>query len=117
MNTLNRTIFVAAALAAFLPACHNSEEPSAVSNGQPSQVVADATPIHLGSGRDPSLPDASAVFAEQDAADKATADATALQQAAIPQKEMSKEEESKAMPLPSQANDHSNPVLEEKKGG
>ena len=65
------------------------------------------------------MPDASTAFAAQDAADKAKAmeDTTALQQKPAPQEPMTKAEESKAMPLPAQANDHSSTALDKNKGG
>jgi len=89
-----------------------------MSNGAPQEVVTHATPIPQMSKGDPSLPDASTVFTAQDAADKAKAidDTTALQQKAAPQEKMTKAEESKAMPLPGQANDHSTTALDKSKG-
>ena len=68
---------------------------------------------------DPSLPDAATAFAAQDAVDKTKVmqDTTALEQKAAPQEKMTKAEESKAMPLPSQANDHSTTALDKNKGG
>ena len=64
------------------------------------------------------MPDAATAFAAQDAAEKTKAmqDTAALQQKAAPQEKMTKAEESKAMPLPSQANDHSTTALDKKKG-
>ena len=77
-------------------------------------MVADATPIPQTSTRDPSVPDAATALAADDAADKAKAmqDTTELQQKPAPQEEMTKAEEVKAMPLPSQANDHSTTALD-----
>jgi hypothetical protein len=81
--------------------------------------VTNAAPIPQFPKGDPSVPDASTVFAAQDAAEKAKAvqDTTALQRKAAPQEKMTKEEESKAMPLPAQANDHSTTALDKNKGG
>ena len=64
-------------------------------------------------------PGAATVFAAQDAAEKAKAmqDTATLQQKPAPQEPMTKGEESKAMPLPAQANDHSNTALDKKNGG
>jgi hypothetical protein len=44
-------------------------------------------------------------------------DTTALQRKPAPQEKMTKAEESKAMPLPGQANDHSTTALDKNKGG
>ena len=43
-------------------------------------------------------------------------DSTALQQKAAPQEKMTEAEETKAMPLPGQANDHSTTALDKSKG-
>lgn len=58
---------------------------------------------------DPSVPDAATALATQDAAEKTKAmgDAGASQQAPVRQETMTKSEQSSAMPLPGQANDHS----------
>ena len=85
---------------------------------KPMPQVLEAKPSTQGVSADNSVPDASAVFAAKDAADKARGalDTAALQQAAAPQKAMTKEEESKAMPLPGQVNDHSTTAPDKKKG-
>jgi hypothetical protein len=44
-------------------------------------------------------------------------DTAALQQKPAPQEKMTKAEESKTMPLPGQANDHSTTALDKSKGG
>jgi hypothetical protein len=48
---------------------------------------------------------------------KAMQDTTALQQKPAPQETMTKAEESKAMPLPGQVNDHSTTALDKSKNG
>lgn len=112
MIKLSRAVLCAAALMTTVAACQRAPE-AVVSNGQPPQSVVEAGPVlSQGTFRDPSLPDASTVFAAEAAADKARQDAIALQQVATPQKEMTKAEESKEMPLPSQANDLSTTVLD-----
>lgn len=73
---------VAAALLLSLSACQRSVEPTVAFNGQPSQTVLHSGPVvQQGTIRDPSLPDASSVFAAEEAAEKARAEALALQQA------------------------------------
>ena len=68
---------------------------------------------------DPSLPDAATVFAQRDAEDKAKAmqDTAGLQAGSGARTDMTKAQESKAMPMPGQANDHSNVALDKAKGG
>ena len=119
MNNTSRSIFIGAALALTLAACQKSDAPSSTSSGVPPEPVANATPIPQMPKGDPSVPDAATVFAAQDAAEKAKAmqETTALQQKPAPQEPMTRAEESKAMPLPSQANDHSTTALDKNKGG
>ena len=129
MNRISRSIFAGAALAVVLAGCQKSDVPAITSNGAPPQRVTDAAPIPQMPKGDPSVPDATAAFAAQDAAEKAKAmqDTTVLQEKPAPQEEMTKEEmtkqemtkseESKAMPLPGQANDHSSTDLDKNKGG
>ena len=119
MNLPSRTVFVGAALAMALVGCQQSAAPVNPSNGAPAQSVTSVGPIPQMPKGDPSVPDASTVFAAQDAAEraKATADITALQQKAAPQEKMTAAEEAKAMPLPAQANDHSTTALDKSKGG
>jgi len=85
MNRTQKISFatvVAAALLLSLSACQRSVEPAVAFNGQPSQTVIHSGPIvQQGTIRDPSLPDASSVFAAEVAAEKARADALVLQQA------------------------------------
>ena len=68
---------------------------------------------------DPSLPDAATVFAQRDAEDKAKAmqDTAGLQAGSGARTDLTKAQESKAMPMPGQANDHSNVALDKAKGG
>ena len=119
MNNSLRCICVGGALAMVLAGCQRSEAPSVTSNGMPQERVTNTAPIPQFPKGDPSVPDASTVFAAQDAAEKAKAmqDTTALQHNAAPQEKMTKEEESKAMPLPAQANDHSTTAIDKNKGG
>ena len=119
MDNTSRFIFVGAALALALAGCQKSDPTMSTSNGVPPEPVASATPIPQFPKGDPSVPDAATVFAAQDAAEKAKAmqDTAALQQQPAPQEPMTAAEESKAMPLPSQANDHSTTALDKNKGG
>ena len=97
MDNVSRSVLAGIALA--LAGCHKS----------------DVLPT---TWKDPSVPDAATAFAAQDAADKAKAmqDTAALQAQSVPQEKMTKAEESKAMPLPGQSNDHSSTALDKKKG-
>jgi hypothetical protein len=119
MNKVSRSIFVGTALAMALAGCQRSDAPDFTSNRMPPEPVSNTTPIPQFPKGDPSVPDASTVFAAQDAAEKAKAmeDTASLQQKTAPQEPMSKAEESKAMPLPGQANDHSTTALDKSKGG
>jgi len=102
-----------------LAGCQKSDAPANTSSGAPPQSVVNATPIPQMPKGDPSVPDAATAFSAQDAAEKTKVmqDATALQKKPAPQEKMSKAEESKAMPLPGQANDHSTTALDKNKGG
>jgi hypothetical protein len=119
MKKASRLTFIGVALAMLLAGCQRSDAPAITSNGTPRQPVTNATPIPQIPKGDPSLPDAATVFAAQDAAEKAKAmqDTTVLQQKSAPQEKMTKAEESKALPLPGQANDHSTTALDKSKGG
>ena len=113
MDRISGSIFVCAAAAILLAGCQK-QAPIALSKEEPRQtVVADATPIPQMTTRDPSLPDAATVLAAEDAAEKAKATHEAeLQQKPPAQVDMTKAEEVKAMPLPSQTNDHSTTALD-----
>jgi hypothetical protein len=119
MNRVSRSIFVGAALAMVLAGCQKSDAPAITSSGAPPEPVTNASPIRQMPKGDPSLPDGATALAAQDATDKTKAmqDTTALQQKPAPQEKMTKAEESKAMPLPGQANDHSTTALDTNKGG
>ena len=119
MIRLSRSIFAGVALAMLAAGCQKSGEPAINSNGAPRQSVPSATPIPQMPKGDPSVPDAATAFAAQDPGDKtkATQSTTAMQHKAAPQETMTKTEESKAMPLPGQANDHSTTALDKKAGG
>jgi hypothetical protein len=105
-------ISLGAAAALLLAGCGKPAADVAVTNGQPSHVAVHAEPIQTPFARDPSVPDASVVFAAQDAADKAmnAKAASAPAAAATPQKQMTDAEESKSMPMAGQANNHSTPA-------
>jgi hypothetical protein len=92
---------VALAACAILASGCGRDDPVA-HNGQPTQVATNHGPIPQAFARDPSVPDASEVFAAQAA--------IVPQPAATPEKKMTKDEESKAMPMAGQANNHSAPV-------
>ena len=119
MNRVSRSIFIGAALAMVLAGCQKSDVPAITSSGAPPEPVTNASPTPQMPKGDPSLPDAATALAAQDAADKTKAmpDSTALQQKPAPKETMSKAEESKAMPLPGQVNDHSTTALDTNKGG
>jgi len=110
MNTMSRSILVGAALAMLLVGCQKQDDPASTSRMQslPSASNTTATSPQTATP-DPSLPKAAAMAA-------GTQDPTSLQRKANPQGRMTKEEESKAMPLPSQANDHSTTALDKNKG-
>jgi hypothetical protein len=119
MNKASRSMFIGAALALVLAGCQKSGAPAITSNGAPPEPVTNAAPIPQMPKGDPSVPDAATAFAAQDAAEKTKAmqDTTALQQKAAHQEKMTNAEETKAMPLPGQANDHSTTALDKNKGG
>ena len=109
MNTISRSILIGGALAMVLVGCQKKDESDVASKVQPSATVTNnSAPIAPTSTPDRSLPEVTGKAA-------ATQDTTALQQKAAPQEKMTKEEESKAMPLPSQANDHSTTALDKNK--
>jgi hypothetical protein len=102
MNKSSVRVLCGAALTMSLMGCLAHEAPFEMTSNTPAQP---------GMSLDPSVPDASSVFAAQDAADATLA---AKQSVALPKpivvgKEMTKEQESKAMPMPGQTNDHSTP--------
>jgi hypothetical protein len=120
MSRVFRSIsFAGVALAVVLASCQKSDAPAVTSTSAPPQPVTNAAPIPQFPKGDPSVPDADTAFAAQDAVDKTKAmpDTAAPQQKPAPQEEMTKAEESKAMPLPGQANDHSTTALDKNKGG
>lgn len=119
MNGISRSMLAGAALVMVLAACQRSDPPAVTSNGAPARPVTDGAPIPQMPKGDPSAPDAATTFAAQDVAGKTEAaqGTVALQQKPAPQEKMTKTEESKAMPLPGQANDHSTTALDKNKGG
>jgi len=109
MNTISRSILIGGALVMVLVGCQKKDESDAASRVQPSATVTNsAAPIAPTSTPDRSVPEVTGKA-------PATQDTTALQRKAEPQDKMTKEEESKAMPLPSQANDHSTTALDKNK--
>lgn len=109
MNNVSRFVVIGAALAMLLVGCQKKDGVPATSGSQPSPTVTTTpAPIPAASTPDPSLPAATAKAA-------GTQDTTALQHKAAPQEKMTKDEESKAMPLPGQANDHSTTALDKSK--
>lgn len=116
MNRASRSIFAGAALAMVLAGCQKSDAPAITSNGTPPQSVTNATPIPQLPKADSPVPDAATTFADAAEKTKAMQDTTELQQKPAPQEKMTKAEESKAMPLPGQANDHSTTALDKNKG-
>jgi len=112
-----QSIFIGAALSMMLAGCQKTDAPAVTSDGKPSQTVTNVTPIPQGPARDPSLPEAAAVFGAPSAGEKAKAmqDTTALQKEPAHAQEMTKQEESMAMPLPGQAGDHSAAGLDKSK--
>ena len=117
MNKISGSFLVSAALATTLAGCQSHDVATVTSNGEPSQTVAKMAPIPQMPSRDPSLPDATTAFGAQAAADKAKAmqDTSALQQEPAHGKVMTKQEESKAMPLPGQGSDDSATGLDKSK--
>jgi hypothetical protein len=117
MNKVSRSFLVSAALATTLVGCQSNDVSTVTSNGEPSQTVAKLAPIPQMPSSDPSLPDATTVFGAQAVADKTKAmqDTSALQQEPAHEKVMTKQEESKAMPLPGQGSDDSATSLDKSK--
>jgi hypothetical protein len=118
MNKTFRSAVIGVALAFALAGCQRGDAPSITSSGLPSGLGVNMSPIPQVPWPDRSVPDASTAFA-QDAADKTKAmqDTSALQHKPAPQEKMTKTEESKAMPLPGQANDHSTTANDKNTGG
>ena len=105
-----RSILIGVAFAMVLVGCQKNDEPAVGSRVQPSPTSSNTTAaIPQTSTPDPSIPETAGKAA-------GTQDVTALQRKADPQEKMTKEEESKAMPLPSQSNDHSTTALDKAKG-
>src|SRR5512137_1052757 len=104
MNSASRSLFASAALAVVLAGCQRSDLPAMAKGGAPPQSEINAAQVSQKSKGDPSVPDAASALPAQDAPDKTKAmqDTTGLQQNAVPQETMTKDEESKAMPLPGQ---------------
>ena len=118
-NNARSILFIGAVLALALTGCQKTDPTASTSNGVPPERVANATPIPQFPKGDPSVPDAATVFAAQDAVEKARVmqETAALQDKPAPQEPVTQAEESKAMPLPAQANDHSTTALDKNKGG
>lgn len=109
MITVSPSLLIGAALVMALVGCQKKDEPAVTSSGQPSpSVTSTTTAVPQASTSDPSLPKAAGQATD-------TQGATTLQRKADPQDELTKAEESKAMPLPGQANDHSTTALDKSK--
>lgn len=117
MGKVSLFVLVVMAFITALTGCQRKDEAAVTSNASQSQTTANPEPSSRTAG-DPSLPDASTALAADDTPDKpkTTQDTDTLQHTPTPQKEMTKEEESNAMPLPGQANDHSTTALDKTKG-
>jgi hypothetical protein len=94
-----RRLLVGTATTVLLTACQN--ETARLPGSVPLPAVLNGT------SATPAVPDAAAALAAQDAKAKAGQDATGVQNQPTPASTMSKEEESRTMPQPGQANDHS----------
>ncbi|MEO8346385.1 MAG: hypothetical protein ABI607_11890 [Betaproteobacteria bacterium] len=105
------------ALGLTLAGCENKNAQSGQSNAVPAQATIPAPTATPAPARDPALPDPATAAAVKDAADKARAmpGKPPVDPNANPQKAMTKQEESTAMPMAGQVNDHSNTVLDKKK--
>ncbi|MEO8203256.1 MAG: hypothetical protein ABI630_05305, partial [Betaproteobacteria bacterium] len=77
---------LAAAMTPMLAGCDRDDGARvvAVSNGQPSQEILTAGPTQSGTVKDPSLPDAAAVFAARDPEERRQATIVVEQKAASP---------------------------------
>lgn len=117
MNKVCQSIVMGAALSMMLVGCQKNDAPAVTSDGKSSQTVTNVTPVPQTPTRDPSVPEAAAVFGARDAGEKAKAmqDTTALQKEPTHAQEMTKQEESIAMPLPGQGSDHSVTGLDKSK--
>ena len=116
MSNVSRSIFIGAALAMALAGCQRTETPATTPNGGPAQSTSSSASIPQQPPGDASVPSSATAAAANDAADKATStqEVNAMQHKAAPQEPMTKAEESKGMPLPGQANDHSTTALDKK---
>lgn len=112
-----QSIFMGAALSIMLVGCQKTDTPAVTSDGKPSQTITNVTSIPQPPTRDPSLPEPAAVFGERGVGEKAKAmqDTAALQKEPTHAQEMTKQEESIAMPLPGQAGDESVADLDKSK--
>ncbi len=117
MSKVFTSVLTTVALVIALAGCQKKDETGVTSDASRLQSTANPAPAAQ-TTRDPSLPDAASALAKDKASDQAKTiqDSTALQRTPAPQKEMTKQEESMAMPLPSQANDHSTTALDKNKG-
>lgn len=105
MNTASRSILVGAALVMVLAGCQRKDEPAVTSSGQPApNVTSNTVPMPQTSTPVPPLPEVAGKTAE-----------TTAESTAGTQKELTKQEESQAMPLPGQANSHSTTALDKSK--
>lgn len=113
INLKSNLMLLSVFLALGLAACDRKVAPKVNVPAAIPTPQASVQPSGLGS--DPTVPDAATVFAAQDAADRAkTLQEAAARNKPVSATTMTKAEESKAMPLPGQANDHSSPSREGK---
>ena len=107
MRRLAKMAAVGLTLALNLVACGPDNRPVPAKPAAAAAAVGTALPA--GAASQPSVPDAAVVFSPQDAAERAKASqaAGAALNKTGPKTTMSKDQESKDMPLAGQANDHS----------
>jgi hypothetical protein len=112
MNVASASTAISVAFAVLLAGCQHGD--GAAVTLAPSEAPLRAASSRIVAPRsttDRSLPDAASVF-EPHGASATISNIAAVQQQALPQEKMTKEEESMAMPLPGQANDHSSLALD-----
>lgn len=107
MNKIFGSVFVGACLVVVVAGCQRNDGTTNRPTVGSSATAGHSKPVSQPPVPDPSRPDAAAVFAG-----RGVADANAPKQEPAAVKEMSKEEESKKMPLPGQANNHSSTALD-----
>lgn len=107
MNRCASMLFVLLVAGGSLTACGRKDEATPAVVTAPTPAVAASGPV-TGGASDASLPETAAALATPGTAPAANAS---------PPSTMTRDQESKAMPLPGQANDHSTPKPAKPKGG